>query len=120
MASTFTWLPDFKSKVSFKPNVRVASFGDGYEQRVQFGINANPQIWALTFTSREDAEASAIDGFLQAQGSLTSFFWTPPGGVPLKFVCREWDKAPSSGNGSAASPAYFWDLTAKFEQVFEP
>jgi phage-related protein len=118
---TFTWAPDFQAQVNYQPNVVVAKFGDGYEQRVQFGINANPQKWNLTFKARSDSEANAIDAFLQTAGALSSFYWTPPGQtVSLKWVCRKWAKTPVAGNGTAANPAYLWDLTVPVEQVFEP
>ena len=121
LANTFTWNPDFAAKVQYKPRIAVSSFGDGYEQRVQFGINNNPQAWSLSFKSRLDAEANAIDAFLQAMGALQSFFWTPPGQTqPLKFICRNWDKSPVAGNGTVGAPAYIWDLTVPLEQVFEP
>lgn len=121
VTQTFTWNPDFQAKVQYAPRVVVSSFGDGYEQRTQFGINGNAQKWSLTFKSRLDAEANAIDAFLQSMGALQSFFWTPPGQTaPLKFVCRSWTKVPSTGNGTAAAPAYIWDLTVPLEQVFEP
>ena len=118
---TFTWHPDFSAQLQYEPRVMVTAFGDGYEQRTQFGINANPQKWSLTFKARLDAEANAIDAFLQARGGLQSFFWTPPGQtVALKFVCRKWSKSPVAGNGTATAPAYIWDLTVPLEQVFEP
>ncbi len=121
MSATFNFTPDFSAQVAYAPNVLVAKFGDGYEQRVQFGINADPQKWSLSFKSRADAEASAIDAFLQTAGGLSSFFWTPPGQtVALKFVCRKWSKSPVHGNGTAAAPAYIWDVTVPLEQVFEP
>ncbi|HQU03491.1 MAG TPA: phage tail protein [Acidocella sp.] len=119
--TTFIWNPDFNAQVTYAPNVLVAKFGDGYEQRVQFGINANLQKWNLTFKGRQDAEANAIDAFLQTAGGLNSFAWTPPGQtVALKFVCRKWTKTPVAGNGTAGAPAYIWDLTVPLEQVAEP
>lgn len=121
MSTTFAWTPDFQAQVQYAPRVDVVAFGDGYEQRVQFGINANAQKWNLTFKGRADIEANAIDAFLQTAGALSSFFWTPPGQTAaLKFVCRKWSKTVAAGNGTAASPAYLWDLTVPLEQVFEP
>lgn len=121
LAQTFSWNPDFSAQVQYAPRVVVSSFGDGYEQRAQFGINANAQKWNLTFKARLDEEANAIDAFLQSMGALQSFFWTPPGETtPLKFVCRKWSKSPVTGNGTPNAPAYIWDLTVPLEQVFEP
>lgn len=121
LPNSFTWTPDFSAQVQYAPRVVVSAFGDGYEQRAQFGINANAQKWSLTFKGRLDAEANAIDAFLQSMGALQSFWWTPPGQTaPLKFVCRKWSKSPTAGNGTVANPAYIWDLTVPLEQVFEP
>lgn len=121
MSQTFSYVPDFSSKSSLKPNVRVAKFGDGYEQRVQFGINANPQNWSLVFNLRSDTETSALTGFLFEMGAVTSFFWTPPdAAAAVKFVCRQWSKSPVHGQGTPTAPAYLWNISALFEQVFEP
>jgi phage-related protein len=42
--ATFSYTPDFGATKKSQPAVRTAKFGDGYEQRVQFGINQNPKI----------------------------------------------------------------------------
>ena len=119
--ASFTWIPDFAAKMTHKPNVRVARFGDGYEQRVQFGINADLQVWDVTFRDRSDAEAGAIDAFLATAGALQSFAWQPPGAAAvLKFVCRQWSKSPTHGQGTQGAPAFLWTITGKFEQVAEP
>lgn len=119
---TFTWAPDFQSTGEYQPNVKVNSFGDGYEQRVAFGINTNPSKWTLYFTNRTDSEAIAIDAFLQAAGGVASFLWTPPGeGLAKKFVCRKWTKAPTAGNGvkTGGVMAFIWTINATFDEVYE-
>jgi phage-related protein len=124
MGSTvFTYAPDYQSPVNFKPNVRVAKFGDGYEQRVRFGINSNPQTWTLKFDNRSDSEAGQIEAFLESCGGWDSFYWQPPGYAnELKFVCRQWSKSPVRGTGTATNGSLqaIWTINATFEQVFEP
>lgn len=121
MANVFTWAPDFNAQLENKPAIRVAAFGDGYEQRTQFGLNADADKWTLRFTRRDDAIAGAIYGFLKSMGGLQSFQWTAPGQtVAQKWVCRSYSKAPTNGTGTATTPAYLWDITAQFDQVFEP
>jgi phage-related protein len=44
------------------------AFGDGYEQRLAFGINTQPQLWSLEFRGRTSLDAAAIDAFLRARG----------------------------------------------------
>nr|NDG08510.1 phage tail protein [Oxalobacteraceae bacterium] len=45
--ATFTWTPSVGANLSIRPNVRRVAFGDGYEQRLAFGINTQPQVWSL-------------------------------------------------------------------------
>jgi len=37
--ATFTWIPSVGANLSIRPIVRRVAFGDGYEQRLAFGIN---------------------------------------------------------------------------------
>lgn len=110
--ATFTYTPDFGATKKNKPSVKVAKFGDGYEQRLAYGVNTNPQEWSLSFANRTDTEASAIDAFLTARGAVESFDWTPYGGTAGKYVCREWSRSLDSYNRNT--------IQATFIQVFEP
>jgi phage-related protein len=111
--SVFTWIPDFGAEADKTPAVSTVRFGDGYEQRNQFGMNTQRQNWPLTFANREASEADEIDAFLTARGGAESFEWTPPDAdEPLVFVCRQWRKRFQKYN--------LWTITATFEQVFDP
>lgn len=109
--TVFSYLASYGAQATRKPAVNVAKFGDGYEQRIQDGINAIPEIWSLTFANRQTSEAQAIDAFLTAAAGVTNFTWTTPLGITGKFVCRTWQ--PTIGQGN------IWSVTATFEQVFE-
>lgn len=109
--STFTYIPDFNAAESKRPNVNSIRFGDGYEQRVTFGINTQPAEWSLTFTNRTDAERDNITGFLEARGAVESFDWTPPYGTTAKWVCSEWSVTMVAANINT--------VQATFRQVFE-
>jgi phage-related protein len=111
--AVFTWLVDANPSHSKKPRVTNIKFGDGYEQRIRYGINTNPQSWEVSFANRDETEANEIDAFLDEQGGVTAFDWTPPGqAVALKFKCQQWNKVAGKGN--------FFSITASFEQVFDP
>ena len=59
--------------------MRTVRFGDGYEQRLTFGLNQNPKVWSLTFEVSE-TDADTIETFLDARASdNASFDWQPPG-----------------------------------------
>lgn len=75
------------------PDVTVAKFGDGYEQRTPNGINNNLQKWQMAFTKRSGADIDAVYDFLEARGGVESFDWVPRGEVTARtFVCRKWTR----------------------------
>lgn len=108
----FTWIPSFEASETSQPKVRKFQAGDGYEQRIRFGLNTNPKSWDLTFSERTDAERDAIEAFLDARGGSESFDWTPPAGSAGKFVCENWQVTLRACN--------FNTIRATFRQVFEP
>jgi phage-related protein len=121
--TTFTYAPDYQAQESHTPNVRVAKFGDGYEQRIRFGINTDKPTWNLRFDSRDNTEGTAIKTFLAARGAWDSFNWTPPSyASAIKVVCRTWNAAPVRGTGLAGDGSLqsIWSINATFEQVMEP
>lgn len=110
--STFTYVPSFEATESSKPRVRRFQAGDGYEQRIRFGLNTDPKEWSLVFLNRTDTERDNIVGFLEARGGAESFDWTPPKGTAGKFVCDEWQTRLLNCNNNT--------IQATFRQVYEP
>lgn len=111
--ATFTWTPDFGAKAVYKPRVRVASFGDGYEQRQADGINARNDTWDLQFDNRDDSETAAILTFLAARAGVEAFDWTPPTEVTsIRVKCAEWSRVVLRNNLNSVS--------AQFIRVYEP
>jgi phage-related protein len=95
------------------PNVRVARFGSGYEQRTTFGINQNPKEWSMEWVNLIEADADTIENFLNARGGVESFDWTPPDEIlSYKWVCQDWTKTITNCN--------ICTIQATFRQVFEP
>ena len=76
--ATFTYIPSYSATESSQPRVRTFKAGDGYEQRVKFGLRTDPKVWQLTFSERTDTEAGGILAFLEARAGAESFDWTPP------------------------------------------
>lgn len=106
---TFSWQPNFESKLSQEPKISVTKFGDGYEQRTPNGINNNPEVWSVEFT-RSSASYPDVLTFIQARGGVESFYWTTPFQQTKVFVCRKWSIVRKEGHTV---------LTMDFEQVFE-
>jgi phage-related protein len=110
--ASFTWTPSFEATEVSKPRVRRFQAGDGYEQRIRFGLNTDPKEWELSFNERSDTERDLITAFLDARGAVESFDWTTPRGIAGKFVCDEWQVTLRACN--------FNNIRARFRQVFEP
>jgi hypothetical protein len=112
--ATFTYIPEYPPTESSKPRARKFQAGDGYEQRVRFGLNTDPKEWSLTFKARDNTETAGIRDFLEARGGVESFDWTPPlwNATAGKYVCEEWQITADSYNNNT--------VTATFREVFEP
>ena len=93
MATFPSYKPVYSATKRSEPKIRVAQFGDGYEQRTSFGINQNPKEWNLTFDVT-DADADIIETFLNDRAAdAASFDWTPPDtNTSYKWVCPSWNR----------------------------
>jgi phage-related protein len=109
--ATFTYIPSFEATEASKPRAQKFQAGDGYEQRIRFGLNTDPKEWDLQFSNRTDTERDAITAFLDARGGVESFDWTSPRGIAGKYVCEEWQVTLSNCNNN--------QIQATFRQVFE-
>jgi len=113
MATFPSIAPTLSAVKNSRPAIRTTKFGDGYEQRVRFGLNQNPKEWSLTFMVKT-TNANTIETFLDARAEdAQSFDWTPPDDTTsYKWFCDEWSKE-IMGDG-------FFRISATFRQVFEP
>ena len=112
MATFPSITPTYSAQKKSAPVVRTVRFGDGYEQRLTFGVNQNPKMWDLTWNVSE-TDADTIEAFLDARAGQEHFDWTPLGeATAYKWVCSEWSKSiPYVGRAT---------IQASFRQVFEP
>ena len=113
MATFPSITPTYNAQKNNQPNVRTVRFGDGYEQRLTFGLNQNPKRWSLAFEVSE-TDADTIETFLDARASdNASFDWQPPGSsTTYKWVCEQWSKSIPYLNRAT--------IQATFREVFEP
>ena len=111
MATFPSITPTYGTRKTNSPIVKTTQFGDGYQQRVQFGLNQNPKVFSLTFNVSE-TDADTIETFLDARGGTESFDFTPPGETSSsKFICKSWTKSMPYNNRAT--------INATFEEVFE-
>ena len=111
--STGATTPDFGARRKSEPRIRTAKFGDGYEQRIAFGINQDPKTWDLRWSALSNSNADAIETFFEARNGVESFDWSPiEDSDTYKWVCRSWQREHQYADIST--------ITATFEEVFEP
>lgn len=112
-ATSFTWTPSYGSQESSQPVVRSVRFGDGYEQRLTYGLHTDLKVWSLSFENVSTDTKIQITGFLESRGGSQRFNWTTPGpnGAVGTFVCQEW-------NVTAVGPGR-WTVTATFREVVD-
>jgi len=113
MATFPAYDPTYSATKTSQPKIRTTQFGDGYQQRVTFGLNQNAKEWRLTFNVTED-DADIIEAFLDDRAADgASFDWTPPdGNTSYKWTCFSWTRELFDFERSKI------DVT--FMQVFEP
>lgn len=113
MATFPSYKPVYSASKSSQPNIRTVQFGDGYAQRLTYGLNQNPKEWRLTFDVT-DTDADTIEAFLNARAAdAASFDWTPPDSTTTyKWICTDWSREMYEYQRSK--------INATFRQVFEP
>jgi len=110
-ATSFTWTPSYGAQESSQPSVRAIKFGDGYEQRLAYGLNTDLKTWNLEFGNVSTAEKDQITGFLEARQGTQNFNWTTPNNVVGSFVCQEWT-VTSTGPSR-------WTISTVFREVVD-
>ncbi len=109
--------PDRGFTKETKANIRLAQFGDGYEQRKVKGINNMIETYDLSFSNRPNTETDDLEAFFIDQAGVSKFTFTIPdsnegtGEKDIKVVCEEWSKSHTQ---TAAT-----SLTAKLRRVYE-
>ena len=110
-------IPDKTLTRNNKPRVIKIQFGDGYEQRVQEGINNITQNFSVSFNNRPKAEIDDIMAFLDNKAGTTAFDFTYPdtnargNERTVKVVCEDYTQTYSFDD--------FYSCTATFRRVYE-
>ena len=104
--------PKYNYTISRQPNVKVVSFGDGFEQRLTEGLNQNPITLNLKFDLSQTDSTTAIN-FLNARitDGASFTFLVPNENVTKNFVCQNYPTTVPFLNRVL--------LTCTFREVFE-
>jgi len=71
-------IPDRSLSRSAKTSVRVAKFGDGYQQRVADGLNSVGDSFSLAFSNRTKEDIDDMVAFFESKKGVGSFSFTYP------------------------------------------
>ena len=110
-------VPDRTFNQTYKPKVLKIQFGDGYEQRIQEGINNITHTFSVSFNNRPKADIDDIIAFFINKGGTTAFSFTYPdsnvggGEKTVKVVCEDFNQTYSYDD--------FYSCTASFRRVYE-
>lgn len=107
---TFNWQMNMGASADIKHTVTKTQFGDGYAQRVSFGINSKRTDWSGDKTGDFATVIKPIMDFLDEHGGIKPFLWQNPHGETHKYTCQDYQVSQRKGN--------FWQISLKFEQVF--
>ena len=112
-SAAFSYIPDYAATKSYETQSRATEFGEGYRQRIVFGLQPQKEEWSLAFNNRTNSERDLIRNYLRGAKAVTAFTWTDPiSAQPIKVVCDEWSTQYSNFNNSA--------IQATFRRVYEP
>ena len=110
--------PDKSLKRSSKPKIHLATFGDGYEQRLADGINSVKETFSVAFKTRTKADIDDIVGYLDSLQGVTAFDFTIPDSnvaspyeTTVKVVCDDFSITYDYGD--------FYSASASFRRVYE-
>tara|TARA_R110000751_G_scaffold125859_1_gene227602 strand:+ start:135 stop:518 length:384 start_codon:yes stop_codon:yes gene_type:complete len=111
--------PDKSMTKASTPRVLIATFGDGYEQRIADGINTLNETYSLSFKTRLKADIDDIVAFLDGKKSVSSFTLTLPdtnnttrtGERDVKVVTTDYSVTYDYDN--------FYSLSVSLKRVFE-
>jgi phage-related protein len=109
----FFWKPSYNAKINLKPRIKINRFGNGYEQRVNDGINSNLIELTLNFDNRSEIETVSILHFLNTRNAQESFIYNLPTiysksttNLNTKFVCPTWDPTYISYNNYSINATF--------------
>lgn len=104
----------YSSDAGIKDNVTIVAFGDGYQQRMENGINAQREEWNIIYSPLSKAELESAMTTFNAVGAVGKLTWTSPlDGLDKTYVVIKDSRKLQRQGGK-------WRLSLALQQVFEP
>jgi phage-related protein len=116
------WIPDVPVAREDNVRVRVAQFGDGYQQRTLDGINAVNTKFALQWNNRQSDIIEAMVAFFVAQKGESFNYYEQQTQTMWRVVCDNWriswDIRRRHFTGFVSTPLYYGTLSAEFVRMY--
>lgn len=94
--------------------VHEVQFGDGYSQRVGYGINSVVERYELNYTNLTGTEKDTIKNFLDSLYVGEAFYYTVPGDTQKKFCLM-----PGTSKRVSKSGGLLWNISFTIRRVFD-
>jgi len=92
---------------------RELTFGDGYNQSSEDGLNSIQDTVSLSWPGLTEEQADRLDDFLTERAGVRPFYWLyPRASAPQKWKCRKWTRVPRKSKGRDS-------ITATFKEAFD-
>jgi len=108
--------PSYPPTLSIENNLIKVELGDGYQHRLQKGVNPTRRTFTLSFKARDNTFTTNVLNFLadptKGNNGAKAFTWSPPYGATGKWTCE---------NPTVNLIAFdLNDVQLVFQEVFEP
>tara|TARA_B110000285_G_scaffold144053_1_gene160923 strand:- start:6599 stop:6979 length:381 start_codon:yes stop_codon:yes gene_type:complete len=111
--------PDKQLQKSVKARVLSAKFGDGYEQRIEDGINNLEETYKLNFKTRLKADIDDIVAYLDSKKGVGKFTLTLPDTNNTTRTGERDVKVITEDYGVTYEYDNFYSLSVSLKRVFE-
>ncbi len=104
---------DRRSRLSERPRVLEAKFGDGYRQVAADGVNHIDRTFEAVWRAVPIADLDTLVAFFRARGAVEAFEFTLPGETAARlWRCERWREQRVSASHA--------NLTATFREAHVP
>jgi phage-related protein len=114
------WVPTIPYALDQQWRLRIAQFGDGYQQRILDGINALELSFNLSFDMRPHPIILDMDAYLSSMKGSAFPFFDPVSEKTFIVFCDKWTiswdmrRRSKTGDPIADPYDYYGTLTAEF------
>jgi phage-related protein len=105
------WIPDIPVKRDDEWRLRIAEFGDGYQQRTLDGINPLNRRWSLLWDMREADVINAMVAYLETRQAAAFPYLEQQTGLTYTVFCDAWQV---SWELRRKGPVFWGSLAAEF------